>query len=567
MRSNLLLFALCCCPAAIAQSPWQAEEFPVACWRGPRPSHNTLEHYQRLRDCGFNVVGPTGGYSREDQLEMLDLCEQVELRVIVADGRIGWQMTARDDWQDLVAQVVDDYACHSALYGYYLRDEPSSLLFEALGKISRELERQDPAHLPYINLFPTYATVDQLGTPTYEDHLIRFMEITTPRLISYDHYALLKNGGTRPDYYENMELVRAVSMRTGIPWWYVHHSGAYSGYREPTVAEMRWQVYTSLAYGTKGISYWYYWGREQEDDDRSGVVDSSGEPTRLYHILKELNAETRILGAVLLPLTCTDVCHVGEIPAGAKRLGTDAIVQIPEDKPLMVGFFLSETDTQYVMIVNRDFSHATAFEATFLSHVIGVERISPKDGEPAELSLEGCELALNLDAGDGILLRLTTEFEYPQPPETLSEIDFHFDRKGDMEGWEGLTNLGAPEVADGTLTMALGERDPNFSRMYLQIAQDTCQALRVRMRVTSGLPEAQVFWVTSEEPVFADTKYMNFDIVPDGEWHEYEIPVGKHERWSGKEIRGIRLDPSVGGAAQGAVVEIDWIVGVVDEKR
>ena len=131
-----------------------------------------------------------------------------------------------------------------------------------------------------------------------------------------------------------------------------------------------------------------------------------------------------------------------------------------------------------------------------------------------------------------------------------------------MEGWGGLASLSAERVAGGTLTMALGKRDPHFSRMYLRIAPDAYQALRVRMRVTSGSPAAQVFWVTSDEPVFADTKYVNFDIVPDGEWHDYEIPVGEHKRWAGKEIRGIRLDPSTGGAARGAIVEIDWIVGV-----
>ena len=78
-----------------------------------------------------------------------------------------------------------------------------------------------------------------------------------------------------------MALVRAESIRTGIPWWYVHNSGAYSGYRVPTAAEMRWQLYTSLAYGTKGVSYWHYWGRNQENDERTGVVDPDGKPTRL----------------------------------------------------------------------------------------------------------------------------------------------------------------------------------------------------------------------------------------------------------------------------------------------
>lgn len=48
---------------------------------------------------------------------------------------------------------------------------------------------------------------------------------------------------------------------------------------------------------------------------------------------------------------------------------------------------------------------------------------------------------------------------------------------------------------------------------------------------------------------------------PDGEWHEYVIPVAKHPQWQGKAIRAIRLDPTVGGAEVGSKLAIDWIVG------
>jgi hypothetical protein len=553
------------CAVASAQQPWEADEFPIGCWRGPNPAHNTLEHYQTVKDCSFNIVGPTGGYDVEGNQEVLDLCEQVGLRAILVDGRISPHMTQRDDWQELVGEIVADYGSSPGLYGYYLQDEPNYLNFEPLGKMSREFERRDPTHLPYINLFPTYANVKQLGTPTYADHLDKFMSIVTPRVISYDHYALRKDGSTRPDYFENMELVRDQSLRAGIPWWYVHNSGAYSGYRVPTEAEMRWQVYTSLAYGTKGISYWYYWGREQEGDDRSGVVDREGKPTWLYTILQQVNAETRTLGNVLLPLVSTGVFHVGEIPAGTRRLGTDAIIGLPDDQPLMVGLFRGEDDAQYAMVVNRDHASPVEFEASFLPHVVGVQRISAEDGTLAELALTEGSVSIALPPGDGALLRLTTEFDYPEAPPTLTEIDFQFDGDGDLEGWGSFAGLSGATVGDGALTMTLGTRDPHFERMYLRIAPDTYKALRVRMSVTGGDAMAQVFWITSEEPALADTRYMNFPIVPDGEWHEYEIPVGEHERWAGQEIRGLRLDPSTGGAEPVATVRIDWIMGVPGE--
>ncbi len=562
MRSAAVICAALWCAVALAQQPWQADKFPIGAWGGPPPSMNTIENMRIVAEGNFNIVGPTGGYRIEQNLEMLDYCQQAGIRAMLIDSRISGQMVTGEGWQAQIGEVVSDYAGHPATYGYYLRDEPNSLDFDPLGQISREFERQDPAHLPFINLFPTYANTDQLGAPNYEDHLTRFMQSVTPMVISYDHYALRKDGSIRPDYYENMELARAASLRTGIPWWFVHNSGAYAGYRDPTEAEMRWQVYTSLAYGTKGIMYWHYWARTQTDPNRSGVVDAEGKPTRLYAILQKLNAETQVLGDILLPMTCTDVLHVGDVPAGGRRLGTDAILQLPEDQPLMVGLFRAEDGTQYAMIANRDHANAVDFEVTFLRHVVGVARISAQDGSATDLAMEGRTVALSLPAGDGALLQLTTEFDYPRPPEMLSAIDFQFNTDGDMEGWGNLGGLSGEKVADGVLTMALGTRDPHMARAYMTVAADTYAALRVRMRVVGGDPAGQVFWLTRAEPGFADTRYMNFPTQPDGEWHEYEIPVSEHERWAGQEIRGIRLDPSTGGAEPGAQVQIDWIIGV-----
>lgn len=81
------------------------------------------------------------------------------------------------------------------------------------------------------------------------------------------------------------------------------------------------------------------------------------------------------------------------------------------------------------------------------------------------------------------------------------------------------------------------------------------------MKLDGGNNEGQLFWTTSEEPGFADNKYLNFPIEPDGQWHEYSIPVGEHQRWKGQGIRAIRLDPTTGDAKPGSKVEIDWIRG------
>lgn len=560
MGSVTVMMAMC---AAALGAPWQPEQFPIGYWLGPPPEANSLQTWQTVADCNFTFTGPRGGYSVEENLEMLDFCQQAGVRALVTDSRIHWQMTANEGWEETVAEIIADYASHPALYGYYLKDEPNHQLFAPLGEMSREFERQDPDHLPYINLFPTYANVRQLGTPTYADHIAKFLETVQPRVLSYDHYALLRAGGMRPDYYENLAIIRDLGLQHNTPQWQIILSLAHLAYRDPTEAEMRWQVYTSLAYGMKGIMYFTYWTPPSlAQEGRYGIVDGEGRPARLYPIVQQLNSEIRALGATLLGLTSTEVYHTGEqIPAGATRQGTDAVVRVPEELPLLVGMFEDKAGELYAMIVNRDWENPVELQANMATHVAGVAEVSAENGSEAELEMTDGAVPLELPAGGGRLLHLSTEFDYPQPPRPRTEISFQFDDGGDLEGWSPGHSLGSAVVRDGVLTMAITGDDPYMTRSFLRLPPDAVSVVRVRMRITSGNDEGQLFWGTAAEPGFSDQRYLNFAIQPDGEWHEYEVPVGEHPKWRGQKVQAVRLDPTTGGAEEGARVEIDWIVG------
>ena len=167
-----------------AQQPWQPDEFPIGYWLGPPVAFNKLETWQTVKDSNFTFCGPAGGYSVAENRRMLDFCQQVGIKAMVVDGRINWRMVANDGWQKKIAEVVTDYGSHSALYGYYLQDEPNYAQFPALGQMSAEFLRCDPKHLPYISLFPTYASTKQLGTPTYSDHLAKYLSIVEPAVLS-----------------------------------------------------------------------------------------------------------------------------------------------------------------------------------------------------------------------------------------------------------------------------------------------------------------------------------------------------------------------------------------------
>ena len=74
-----------------------------------------------------------------------------------------------------------------------------------------------PAALPYINLFPNYASPDQLGTVDYAYHVRAYLETVQPPFLSYDHYSLLE-AGDRPGYFANLEVVRYQYQPSGDLW-------------------------------------------------------------------------------------------------------------------------------------------------------------------------------------------------------------------------------------------------------------------------------------------------------------------------------------------------------------
>ncbi|MHB8901831.1 MAG: hypothetical protein ACYC6Y_24005 [Thermoguttaceae bacterium] len=83
-------------------------------------------------------------------------------------------------------------------FRYYITDELRAAAFPPLGKLVDHLRRLDPAHLAYINLFPTYANNQQLGTTgdtvtACREHLRQYVDVVKPSLISYDHYQFARH--------------------------------------------------------------------------------------------------------------------------------------------------------------------------------------------------------------------------------------------------------------------------------------------------------------------------------------------------------------------------------------
>jgi len=403
---------------------WKVGDPIVNYWAGPGyPGGGPLDDAAaaQLVEGGWNMV-----WCNEKEL---DVAQRHGLRGLLTDPLLSAAAyenvlddpVRREALDALIARVRK----HPSLYAYHLRDEPSAQHFAHLGKLVAYIRERDPAHFSYINLFPTYANNDQLGTKgatveAYNKHIGQYVESVRPSLLSYDHYQLM-NFGDGPQYFLNLAIVREKALAAGLPFmnivqascWVPDSAANPSAPRVPNGDEMSYLVYTTLAYGAQGISYYVYcYPRHQ-----GGIVRPDGTPTPLYHALKSLNREFVAIARELQPLKSLGAFHAGMQPPGVASLPEDATYTLDPPVPpidytpgsrvqgILLGYFGPRDDAKlgkkHVLVVNLDYKT----ERTVL--LTGPSPLDVFDATTREWSpVNDSRVELRLAGGGGTLVRV-----------------------------------------------------------------------------------------------------------------------------------------------------------------
>jgi len=294
---------------------WQIGTPIVSYWASPAI---TAPVAKQMADGGFNLVC----CSTEQEL---NVAQQHGLRVQFHSGLIAPATLDNPAEKKKLDDLIEKVRNHPALYSYFVRDEPCTTDFAGLGRIVAYLRERDPKHLAYINLFPTYASNEQLGTKgdvetAYREHVKQFINVVKPALLSYDNYRFAVAGDLE-QYFLNLGIMRQFALQSGLPFLNIVQSSSWDpSMRVPNGDEMRYLVYTTLAYGAQGISYYVYCC----PNHKGGIALADGTPTPIYHALKTLNPEFVAIASQLQPLRSLAVYHAGMLPQGTVALPADA---------------------------------------------------------------------------------------------------------------------------------------------------------------------------------------------------------------------------------------------------
>ncbi len=372
----------------------EPEEFPILPW-GWTPAD--LDALMEIRACGFNLAGFVAP-------EYLDLVRDAGLKGIVSNSttQVDEGDSALDQAQidQRVAALVQKVGQHPAVFGYYLKDEPGAKLFPGLAKWAEAFRKAAPQACAYINLFPNYASPQQMNVPTYEDYLESYVQTVRPRFISYDHYALMDDGSLRGGYFQNLEAVRDAAQRHGLPFWNIVLANAHFRYAEPTEAGFRFQLYTTLAYGGRGISYFTYFA-PAVGNYRLAPVDQFGHRTPTWAMLRNVNLQLNRIGKVYLTLKSVNVFHHPNVPRGCSDFTTSKWLAKLSGDDLLVGEFEGPDGQPFVMVVNKSLHDSTHFDVTF-KEPGRVQYVNAYSGDIANWGGENAWLA----PGQGMLLCL-----------------------------------------------------------------------------------------------------------------------------------------------------------------
>ena len=335
---------------------WVQNKFLLSAWSPPSLTTDAYDYYS---DANFEMVLSVTPdepsvtlaeqYGMEYQLRAGSLIG--EHQYLRAPDNIAPEDLTDDDLAKLDG-MIELFKDREKVLGYYLTDEPNAKAFPNLGKTVNYLREKDPTHLSFINLFPTYANDEQLGTPTYDDHVEQFLNIVKPEILSYDHYHFF-NGYDGSGYFNNLGIIRKWAVTYDIPFCNIIQAiGAdFLNWRIPTAAEHRWLVYSSLAYGAKGI-VWFHW-------DHEWGLTASPNRDELYASIQQLNQEINNLGEILINLNSKGVYHSKTLSTKL-LLPSDGIVKsVSENADLVIGYFKESNDKDYFMLMNKNYNDST----------------------------------------------------------------------------------------------------------------------------------------------------------------------------------------------------------------
>eukprot|EP00038_Savillea_parva_P019538 m.27816 g.27816 ORF g.27816 m.27816 type:complete len:438 (-) comp4455_c0_seq1:116-1429(-) len=364
--------------------PWKQDRFAISFWVDPVvPPDRFDAEYATIAAANFTVLlGGFGATTPETVTQQIASANKAGLAVVPS---------------------ICGGACANltGAWGFQITDEPAVPAFPKVAALVAQAKAV--GNMAFVNLLPNYASPAQFGAPDYGTYVKDFVEQVKPNMLSMDHYPdfdedTSRSNKTKAGYIANLLVLREAALSTTppIPFWNFFNAMPYNGESVYDVSEgeMRWQAFTSLAIGSKGVLYFCYWTPPGNDFLRGQAImtaapgstpDNSNQvPGPKYPIAQRINTKLRVYGDWLLDRTSSAV-----IQTAGGRADTSPIVasgcpfvsingsNLGTNWSFLLGLY---DDNHTVVLSNQDCNHPALASVTLASSVASLHEVSPMDG-------------------------------------------------------------------------------------------------------------------------------------------------------------------------------------------
>ena len=306
-----------------------AATLPILGWWGIPENKVSVERYQEARQAGFTALMQRAS-NAEKMRGFLDMAQSADIRLSVLLPEFD-----KEGLESAVAMLKD----HPALFMWHIKDEPKYTDFAKVAETIRRIDAVDGRHPCYVNHIANASV--SMGVPDYAAYMERMLREFRPKLISADFYPCRLADTARavpyrdignevyvsPNWYRQLEYLSGLARREKLPLALfacdVAHNVIDYVYPVPTVAMLRLQMYSNLAYGARMLQYFTYWNPDSKTPLKfhESIIRENGTRSPVYDRVRQVNRELQARAFVFMDSELVSVSHTGaEIPIGTRRL-------------------------------------------------------------------------------------------------------------------------------------------------------------------------------------------------------------------------------------------------------
>ncbi|PWM47018.1 MAG: hypothetical protein DBX47_01150 [Clostridiales bacterium] len=408
-------------PFAISANEENENDFKQNLYMGDWvPAMDTEEQVKTMAENGVQYTFVWFyDYNNEKSRKQVEWCAKYGIKCILKDvhlevygGNNAEQIAALTP--EKIYEIIEPNLNNPAVVGYNIWDEPGQQSLYYVGMIvdnfKKAISKTSSNLIPFVNLYPPLAGMD------YESYMNDYFEKVKLDYVSFDIYPLLDTTQSNYIYAVNTAATAARNHNADF-WIFIQSMSFAAGHVEPDLSGLRFQAYTSLAFGAKKLMHFCYKrpGTTGEFVESVASIDADGvTKTPLWDLTQQLNSEMHFLSPIYSKYkNLGTYVYYPENPNTIppylnKRLllnqyvANRSIKQTSSDQPLLIGVFngamillnASEITEKKTATVSIDFRYA---DKVFITRA--GERIEWLPGENGKYEI-------TLESGEGVFVEL-----------------------------------------------------------------------------------------------------------------------------------------------------------------